>query len=365
MIDADNFRELAPAPPQIMLTSSSIYSGIPIPKTKLIELFSPDDWEGFTEEWASSLASYSKVVRFAGAGDKGLDIVGFLKGSVFTGGWDNYQCKHYDNPLTPSDIWVEIGKIIYYSFLGDYPPPKVYYFVCPNGIGTKLAKFLAAPDKLKSETKKNWVDHCQTGITSTAIITLTGDLLDYFEQFDFSVFSSKSAVELINEHALTPFHAARFGGGLPGRPSSVLPPTDIAPSESRYIQQLFQAYSEYTGEPINDEIALNSKPNLKKDFARQRERFYSAESLRNFARDTVPQGTFEEFQEEVFQGVVDIYESSHDDGLARMRATLSQSAQLPLTSSPLSSVMKVQDKQGVCHQFANIDRLIWVQDEDE
>lgn len=365
MMDPDNFRDLAPTPPKVMLTSASISSGIPIPKTKMIELFSPDNWEEFTEEWASSLVCYSKVVRFAGAGDKGLDIVGFLKGSVFSGGWDNYQCKHYDHPLAPSDIWVEIGKIIYYSYLNDYPPPRIYYFVCPSGIGTKLARFLAAPDKLKSEAKKNWVDHCQAGITSTTMVTLTGDLLDYFDQFDFSIFSSKSTVKLIDEHSKTPFHAARFGGGLPGRPSSFLPPVDIAPTESRYIQQLFQAYSDHTGEHITDEISLNSKSNLKKDFTRQRERFYSAESLRNFARDTVPQGTFEDFQEEVFQGVIDIYESSHGDGLARMRATLTQSAQLPLTSSPLSSVMKVQDKQGVCHQFANIDRLIWVHTEDE
>jgi hypothetical protein len=86
----------------------------------------------------------------------------------------------------------------------------------------------------------------------------------------------------------------------------------------------------------------------------------STESLRNFARDTVPEGTFSALQEDVYQSVIDISESSYQDGLARMRATVAQSAQLPLTSSPLASVTRPQDKQGICHQLANEERLTWV-----
>ena len=105
---------------------------------------------------------------------------------------------------------------------------------------------------------------------------------------------------------------------------------------------------------------LDQKPGLRTDFLRQRERFYQAESLRNFARDTVPEGTFEALQEDIFQGVIDVAASDHEDGLARMRATIAQSARLPVTSSPLSSVTRVPDKQGICHQLANVDRLTWV-----
>ena len=84
--------------------------------------------------------------------------------------------------------------------------------------------------------------------------------------------------------------------------------------------------------------------------------------MRNFARDTVPTGTFEDLQEDIYQGVIDVCVSNHNDGLARMRATITQSAQLPVTSNPLSAVSLVKDKQGICHQLANEDRLIWVLD---
>lgn len=361
MINPNNFRDIAPNTPTNNYTSEHVLSGIPIPKTRRIELFSSDDWEEFTEEWSSSLKSdYCRIVRFAGPGDKGLDVVGFISDHTFNGGWDNYQCKHYDHPLKPSDIWIEIGKIIFYSFSGEYPAPRKYFFVGPKGVGTMLAKLLANPEKLKSEARNNWKQYCENEITSTIAIPLSGALLTYFEQFNFSIFSSKSPVELINGHSKTPFHTVRFGGGLPARPISETPPEEITPSESRYIQQIFEAYTDHTGEAITDVSLLSNRADLRSDFVRQRERFYHAESLRNFARDTVPKGTFEALQNDVLQGVVDVCESNHKDGLARMRATLAQSAQLSITSSPLSGVLRIQDKQGICHHLANGDFLIWV-----
>jgi len=364
MIDTDNLRDLAPSATITSYSSEHVISGIPTPKTKRIEILSPDEWEEFTEEWASSFTSeYSKIVRFAGSGDKGLDVVGFVTSSTFDGGWDNFQCKHYDKPLQPNNIWVEIGKIIYYSFIGDYPPPRMYYFVCPKGVGTKLAKYLASPDQLKTGARSSWDSHCRDEITSIQSIPLTGALLNYFDQFDFSIFTHKTCVELVNEHSKTTFHAVRFGGGLPTRPVSKTPPEEIDSSESRYIQQIFEAYSDHTNDNIPDVSYLNDKPELRKDFIRQRERFYSAESLRNFSRDTVPVGTFESLQEEIYQGVVDACESKYVDGLARMKSTMLQSGQLALTSNPLLSAIKVQDKQGICHQLANANRLTWVKND--
>lgn len=361
-MDSQNtFRALTPKPQSGLCTSNHVASGIPIPKTRRVELFSDSEWEEFTEEWASSLqASYVHVVRFAGAGDQGLDVLGFVSDNTFAGGWDNYQCKHYVHALRPSDIWVEIGKIIYYSFLGEYPPPRKYFFVAPKGISTGLEKLLAKPEKLKLELKKNWQQHCESEITSKVSAPLTGDLLSFFDQFDFAIFSAKSLVELVEGHSKTPFHSVRFGGGLPARPPSAQPPEIIESTESRYIQQIFEAYSDHMQEIIKDVTHIESVPELKNDFLRQRERFYHAESLRNFARDTVPEGTFSALQEDVYQSVIDISESSYQDGLARMRATVAQSAQLPLTSSPLASVTRPQDKQGICHQLANEERLTWV-----
>jgi hypothetical protein len=71
------------------------------------------------------------------------------------GAWDNFQCKHYDHPLRPSDAWAEFGKILWYSFCGEYVPPRRYYFVAPRGIGTQLLGLLSNADKLKKELIAN------------------------------------------------------------------------------------------------------------------------------------------------------------------------------------------------------------------
>lgn len=330
-----------------------------------IRTFSPDDWEDFIEEWSTSLSgAYTKVRRFGGSGDLGVDIAGFASKDGFSGDWDNYQCKRYDHPLRPSDIWVEIGKIVYYSFKMEYRPPRRHFFVASQGIGTSLEQLLNKTDILKSKARENWEKHCEKdGITSTEEVPLEGALATYFDAFDFSIFTSKSHVELIEGHRKTGYHAVRFGGGLPLRPNSDKPPTSPAEIESRYIRQMLDAYGDQLGFSIRDPAELDAYTPLKRDFLRQRERFYHAESLRNFARDTVPEGTYAALQEEVCHGVIDICEGHHSDGFERMRATLTQAAALSLTANPLSSVTKKQDCQGICHQLANEDQLTWVPDE--
>jgi hypothetical protein len=350
---------ISPGIPKVYPSADHVFNGIPIPKPNRVANFSPEEWESFTEEWASSLKnSYTSVRRSGGSGDQGIDIVGFITDTMWDGGWDNYQCKRYNNPLCPSDIWVEMGKIIYYSYKGEYPPPCKYYFVASKGVGTALQKLLGNQEKLKEGVQANWENHCQDKITTTVSLPLKGELLDWFNKFDFSIFSAKSVLELIDGHAKTRYHSVRFGGGLPPRPEVTPPPQEHHDEESGYIQQLFDAYSDHKGIPVHHISDIPSS--LNQDFLRQRERFYHAESLRNFARDTVPDGTFNNLQKEVFHGVIDICNNAYTDGLARMRATVTQSANISISSNPLASVVQVQDRQGICHQLANKYQLIWV-----
>ncbi|WP_374679697.1 ABC-three component system protein [Hydrocarboniphaga effusa] len=340
--------------------SSYVANGAPIPKPLRVSIFSADQWESFVEEWASSLKdSYVKVARSGGAGDKGIDVACFVNDQMFAGAWDNYQCKRYDHPLAPSDVWIEIGKLVYYSFSGEYPLPRKYYFAGSKGVGTKLTRLLGKPNELKQQARENWDAECRAKIQPGTDIPLSGGLLSHFDAIDFSLFSSKTVVELIEQHSTTPFHAVRFGGGLPQRPVSVAPPAAIAPAESRYVEQILEAYGDEAGSVVDhDAVAGNSKWNS--DFLRQRTRFYNAESLRNFSRDTVPPGTFEQLQQNVLDGVVDVCEGQHTDGRARMRATLAHAATLDLAGSPLVTVTQSGDKQGICHQLANADALMWV-----
>lgn len=339
-------------------------NGNPIPKPIRVQFFSPSEWEAFIEEWAVSIDNqYVKVRRLGGSGDLGVDIVGFVTSGGWNQEWDNFQCKQYKNPLCPSDIWVEIGKIIYYSYKGEYSTPRKHYFVPSKGVGTSLEKLLGNPKKLKEEAKAWWDKYCRDGITKTVSVKLEGDFLQWFNAFDFSIFSSKSFVDLIEDHSRTHYHAVRFGGGLPARPQAPLPPDECSHEENRYVQQLFAAYQDHLKASVNDISDLS--PTLARDFQRQRTRFYHAESLRNFARDTVPVGTFEKFQDEVFHGVIDTCDSEHSDGLSRMKNTLNQAANLSITSNPLTIAAEIQDKQGVCHQLANDNRLIWVPQTEE
>jgi len=361
MISEEDLKEIAPKAPTAAPSSAHVENGVPIPKSARIRAFSPDDWEEFVEEWATSLnGSYKKVRRFGGSGDLGVDIAGFSSDDGFAGAWDNYQCKRYGHPLRPGDVWVEIGKIIYYSYVGEYAAPRKHYFVCSQGIGTSLERLLNKPDELKCKAKEAWDEKCRTGITGKAELPLTGDLEAYFDAFDCGIFGSKSVVELVEGHATTVFHAVRFGGGLPPRPASETPPETPTAIESRYIRQLLDAYGDNLGAALASSDELGQHKNFRKDFLRQRERFYHAESLRNFARDTVPDGTFADLQDEILHGVVDVCEGKHADGFVRMSKTISQAAQLAVTANPLSSTTKVQDKQGICHQLANEDRLNWV-----
>ncbi|MCW2455988.1 UNVERIFIED_ORG: hypothetical protein M2414_003743 [Rahnella aquatilis] len=366
-MNEDDFKELSPNTPKGLYSSAHVVSGIPIPKTQRVQLFSPDEWEEFTEEWASSLgSSYHCIKRFSGSGDKGLDVVGFVVSNQFSSGWDNYQCKFYDHPLTPSDIWVEFGKIIYFTHCGDYPTPRKYYFVAPKQIGTKLGNLLADAKKLKDELKKNWGNYCEDGITSTSKIKLEGDLLKHLDGFDFTIFDSISLVKMIEQHASTHFHAVRFGGGLGVRPEPEIPPEDTVSLSHRYIRQLLSVYAKSKGlDPKSVDLSLvNNNDDLLSNFRRQRERFYHAESLRNFSRDTVPKGVFESLQNDIFDGVVDTYESKHECEMSRLSVIMTHAAAVTIDANPLTSVTRPRDKQGICHQLVNDRRLSWSENDE-
>ena len=172
---------------------TQIGSGMSFPVARLIELLEPAQWEEFTEEWATALKSYKEVERWSGPGDMGRDIVAFTTGMKYDGPWDNYQCKRYALKLKPSDVWVEVGKIVYYTFKGEFPPPTNYYFAASKGVGLKLNTLLAEPAKLRAGLIANWAGYCKTAISNTVEIPLEGALLDYLNKFDFRIFKYKTA----------------------------------------------------------------------------------------------------------------------------------------------------------------------------
>jgi hypothetical protein len=310
------------------------------------------------DEWASSLAGYGLVERAGGAGDMGCDVIATVDPSDPDSTWDNYQCKHYDHPLAPSDIWVELGKLCYYTHINEYSVPRAYRFVAPRGIGTKLLNLLKKPEKLREGLIANWSTKCSKHITSTKEISLEGALLAHVQTFDLARVGHLPALQLIEQHQKTPYFAVRFGLGLPVRPAPPTPPADIAPGETRYVAQLLEAYGDNQNTVYPELGALNATH--QRHLRRARESFYCAEALRSFSRDTLPDGAFENLQDQIFDGVIDTAEADHDCGLTRVNATTSHATSLSLTSSALLGRVEPSDRKGVVHQLANEDRLTWV-----
>lgn len=347
------------------LNSAVAQSGKVLSPEKHLLLISADDWEEFIKEWAQfQKTQYHLVARLGGADDYGIDVAGFVTDQGFQGEWDNYQCKYYTGrPLQPGTAIPEIAKLLWHAFREEISLPRKYYFFAPKDCGPALKKLLLNSEKLKEKLVEKWDDWCSKSITTTEVIHLKGAFADFVDLVDFSIFQYKPRHEVIDDHRKTPYYVIRFGGGLPARPAPVSPPAEPLAQESRYISQLFEAYSDKEKLSVASEN-LDSYPKLRSHYGRQREAFFHAESLKNFARDSVPQGTFESLQSEIHNGVVDTCDEDHAHGLARMKAVIDRANDLQLTENGLIQVTKIQDRNGICHQLANEDRLQWVPSDD-
>ena len=292
----------------------------------------------------------------------GRDVIAYKGDPNTNPPWVNYQGKHYDAPLTPSEVYVELGKLCYYTFIGEFSIPERYFFAAPKGVGTKLSQLIKKPDKLRQQLIENWDDKCSKKITKTKEVELIGAFRTHVENFDFSILGVFPTLKAVEEHSQTIWHPARFQTGLPSRGPNLTPPATIDDSlETRYVRQLLDAYSDCLSLPIADVGVLTTASALHAGhLQRSREQFYSAESLRNFSRDTLPSGVFEKLQDEVHDGVIDTTVSIHSNAFQRVVATINFARLLPLNSNPLFPRMEVNDKAGICHQLANEERLKWV-----
>ncbi len=347
--------------PAIKTTTSAdvVATGLPIPPIERIRIFSAEQWEDFVLEWADSLSTqYGTVERCGGAGDMGRDIIAFDKTNPMI--WDNYQCKHYKSGLAPSDIWVELGKLIFYTYSNEYTYPRKYFFVAPQGAGTKLSNLLKKPDVLKKQLIDNWEQHCKHGITSTADVELDTALHGYLHTLDFSIFEAVPPLRIIDQHAKTRWYAARFGGGLPARPKVVAPPVVVAANEVAYVRCLLDAYSDHLKCTLPTVADLGPHDDVKEHFNDARLEFYSAEALRAFSRDHLPPGAFEELQDELHGGIKDEIRGVHPDGYRRVLSVVKTAKLLPITDHALKERLSTHDRGGICHQLANDGKVRWV-----
>ena len=147
-----------------------------------LEQMDAAEYERVVGEWAYSYLKGSKdyydVVLMGGSSDSGRDLVAYLDDTYNR--YDIYQCKHYDTPLKPSEYWIELGKLCYYTYVKEYRIPEKYYIVASKGIGAKLRKYIENPTIIGAELIKQWVTYCggKKQILAEGI-TLTNELKTY------------------------------------------------------------------------------------------------------------------------------------------------------------------------------------------
>ena len=337
-------------------SSNRINFGLRIIPIKLIEVFTSQQWEDFIEEWLDLKKSeFYSIEKIGGAGDMGRDVIAYIdnpKGNP-NYKWKCYQCKHYKDPIAPTDVYVELAKIIYYTFKNEFPIPEEYFFVAPKDCGTSFSKLLMDHIELKNALRKNWKNYCEKKITTTPI------KLDYFEKFNFKIFNKIQRKTIIEEHSKHSNHLIRFGGSLPDRPKMITTdiPSNIQSHETTYVDNLIKAYNSTGQYKFNDVTEL--KEVYKLHFQKAREGFHFAEQLRVLYRDSLPVNTFEEFQDEILNGISNTIFTNYSNSFDKVKSVEDKAHQIQITSNPLKDVSKPQDRIGICHQLSNDGKINW------
>jgi hypothetical protein len=344
-------------------TNYDIVNGSSIPALDRLKIISEDEYECIITEWATEYLSnkYQKIRRASGAGDKGRDVIAFIDDLNY----DNYQCKHYKEKLSPADIWIEIGKLCYYTYTKEYITPQKYYFVSPLGAGPKLSNLIDRPEEIKNGLISKWETYCEQLITSTKKILLDDDFKKYIDNFDFSIITDLPPNDFIIQYQTTKFYAARFGGGLTKyRPETKIVDTKVE-FEKRYIEQLINAYNDYKQDKIKNINDLKSKyPELYSHLLKERICYHSANALESFIRDTLPDSKpFDLLKQDFFDGLIDIVNSKYNNGYECVQQTTKEAGKLQISNIIEKDThfrFSNKDRHGICHQLADEDKFIWV-----
>lgn len=332
-----------------------------IPAIKQVNMMDEDSFEQFTVEWLYSCKKklYAAVLRIGGAGDQGRDAIAYRK----DGAVDYYQCKHYDSALAPTEYYVELGKLCYYTFEKEYKIPTNYFIVASNNVGSKLLGLISKPLELRKELIANWDNYCANKITKKKEIKLDGKLKVYVTSFDFSIIKTLPIEQVIDEHILTIYGKIRFGGVSAQIPDAMTPPISICNDEIPYIERLLHVYSEVLGIHIDSSDQLVGYSRYYRHFSRQRKDYYSAETIRRFVRDIFSNSKqFDILLDEVFDGVIDTCEQPYSTGYDRLVAVLNQAVKVSTAKSLLDSKLKCignSERKGICHVLVNEQRLKW------
>lgn len=331
----------------------------PIDKVRVMD---EDSFEQFTVEWlyGCKKSIYSSIQRIGGSGDKGRDIIAkYDDGSV-----DYYQCKHYNAALTPTDFYLELGKLCYYTYKKEIPIPRKYYIIASNDVGPSLQDLLDNTSKLRLKLLQYWDQYCRNKITKSTQVFLDAAFSEYINIFDFSIIETYPMAQVIDEYLGTIYGSIRFGGRKISLPTLLMPINTEEPEEMNYISALLEAYSDELGIPIDSTDSLKEHGSFFEHFNRQRKDYYSVETIRRFVRDTLTDSQqIDILKEEIYDGIIDTHERDYDSGYKRLVADLEQASVVNTSKCLLDSKLHIignNMRKGTCHMLVNDNRLRWV-----
>ena len=307
--------------------------------------------------------AYAHVHRVGGAGDKGRDVIAYFDDTYSK--FDLYQCKHYKDELSFSDLFGEIGKLLTYTFNKVYPVLQHYFIMSPKGLAQSFRDLLQDGAKdLKEKMLLIWDTQVVTKVGKIHGTALDDKLKHYIESFDYSIISEIDPLTFINtfREKGSPYFFWYFGGGLNAiKKTNLDVPSNPDERETNYLTNLYEAYSEHSGTVINAANVVDNKK-YSDHFNRSRTIFYAAEEIRLTSRRSTPpeNDEFDELKKQIKTFVGDTYDDDYPDGFSKVKKVVEKAGNYMHAEGLLiGQFLDSNVKQGVCHHLSNEGALTW------
>lgn len=231
-----------------------------------------------------------------------------------------------------------------------------------------VKELVSEAENLDDNLRKSWLDECDNGdigaflahvflyavpqsnVVSEIDEEIVAPILDEEDEKEIRLFES-----LVVKHA---------------KPEPDEPPLEIAEKEIEYVKQLLLAYADAEHVSYIDRSDLESIPRYSKyknNFERSRRDFYSAEKVRESAKDILKlneKDGFDLVKKEVLDGVVDVWEIyASSDGFTRMLQVMSKATDVNITANTKRRLLEWignAEKKGICHVLVGENKLWWV-----
>lgn len=224
-------------------------------------------------------------------------------------------------------------------------------------------------ETLDNNLKQIWLDECENGDEGAFlahVFLYAVPQPNNFNEIDTDIVAPQLDTEDEQEIRMFENLVSRHA-----KPTPDNPPLEIAKIEMPYVKQLLIAYADAEKVSCIDRSDLESVPKYekyKRNFERSRRDFYSADKIRESARDILKlneKDGFDVVKEEVFDGVVDVWEYYESaDGFSRMLQVMSKASDVSLTVNTRRRLLEwigSAEKKGICHILAGENRLWWVE----